>query len=328
MSRHHAPRHPPLAVLCAAGLAACWLYAAAASAQLPGTLYGSIFDEKGQGIEGVKITITDPDNTTFKQEESSGKGGRYTIFVPSTLPAYTVAFEKSGYQPFSVSAVKMVARQRTRRNFDMMSVAAAVAAAPGGQAAFDQAEAGKGDAVKSYNVGVQAYNAGQFEDAVTAFNLALGKNAELAQAQAALARTYRQLGNHQEALAAAEKAIAANQDTNDMQQVLFDAYTSLGQTDKANAALAAMKSGDPSKASLNLFNQAAELYNRGDMAQAKSSLEQVIQLDPNHAKAHYLLALCVAGEDAPRAKQLLEKFIALAPEDPDAETAKEMIKYL
>ena len=49
---------------------------------------------------------------------------------------------------------------------------------------------------------------------------------------------------------------------------------------------------------------------------------------PDHAKANYLLGIALVGEDPAKAKGLLEKFIALAPNDPDAATAKEMLQYL
>jgi uncharacterized GH25 family protein len=68
-------------------LAASFLLAAGAQAQLPGTMFGQIFDDKGEPIPGVKITITNPESPSFKQEETTDDRGRYSIFVANALPA-------------------------------------------------------------------------------------------------------------------------------------------------------------------------------------------------------------------------------------------------
>ena len=47
---------------------------------------------------GVKITVTNPESPSFKQEETTDDRGRYTIFVANALPAYTIAMSKEGFQ--------------------------------------------------------------------------------------------------------------------------------------------------------------------------------------------------------------------------------------
>ena len=57
--------------------------------------------------------------------------------------------------------------------------------------------------------------------------------------------------------------------------------------------------------------------------------EAIVAGQPNHAKSHYMLGMCYAGEDnKPKAKEHFEKFLSLAPDDPDAGTAKELLKYV
>ena len=90
-----------------------------------------------------------------------------------------------------------------------------------------------------------------------------------------------------------------------------------------------MQAENPEKAGLNLYNRGADLYNVGQIAEAKAIFEQILQGQPNHAKTHYMLGLCyVSEDDKPKAKEHLSKFLELAPNDPDAATAQEMIKYL
>jgi cytochrome c-type biogenesis protein CcmH/NrfG len=55
-----------------------------------------------------------------------------------------------------------------------------------------------------------------------------------------------------------------------------------------------------------------------------------VQSNPGSARAHYMLGLCyVNAGDMPRAKEHLEAFLKLAPpNDPDAETARQMLEEL
>ena len=90
-----------------------------------------------------------------------------------------------------------------------------------------------------------------------------------------------------------------------------------------------MQAENPEKAGLNMFNQAADLYNSGNVAEAKKIFEQIVAGQPNHAKTHYMLGMCYAGEDnKAKAKEHFEKFLQLTPNDPDAGTAQEMLKYV
>ncbi len=70
-------------------------------------------------------------------------------------------------------------------------------------------------------------------------------------------------------------------------------------------------------------------YDANDMERAKARFTKVIQVDPNNAKAHYYLGLIYVGEGAnAEAKRSLERFVALAPDDPEAATASELIVFL
>jgi tetratricopeptide (TPR) repeat protein len=301
--------------------------AVAAHAQLPGTMFGQVFDEKGQPLAGVRITVTNPESPAFKQEETTDDRGRYTIFVSNSLPAYTIAMAKDGFQPFSMAGVKIPARQRTRRNFDLTPAAAAVAAQP--SAEEEAAAAAGAGIVKTYNEGVIALNANDLATAKAKFTEALEKNPEYGQAYGGMARVLWKEEAWQGALDNALKSVQYNPEDTEINQVLYAAYNGLGQKDKAEEVLKKMQAENPEKAGLNMFNQAADLYNSGNVAEAKKIFEQIVVGQPNHAKTHYMLGMCYAGEDnKPKAKEHFEKFLQLAPSDPDAGTAQEMLKYV
>ena len=133
----------------------------------------------------------------------------------------------------------------------------------------------------------------------------------------------------QPALDNALKSVQYNPEDTEINQVLYAAYNGLGQKDKAAEMLKKMQAENPEKAGLNMFNQAADLYNSGNVAEAKKIFEAIVAGQPNHAKTHYMLGMCYAGEDnKAKAKEHFEKFLQLAPDDPDAGTAQEMLKYV
>ena len=62
--------------------------------------------------------------------------------------------------------------------------------------------------------------------------------------------------------------------------------------------------------------------------EAAQALEKVLEVEPDHARAHYLLgvALFNTGQTGP-ASEHLRRFIELAPDDPDAVIAKDLLAY-
>lgn len=314
--------HRTLLLVAGAGIAlASW-----AGAQAPGTLFGIIFDANEEPLAGVTIVVTDPERPDFHQEFTSDKRGRYKIRLTNVIVPYDFSFSKEGYMPMNISGVKLSANHQERRNFRMQAVGAAVVP---GEAEVDVEEAAKGDAIKIYNEGVLALNAGDLDTAKMLFQDALVKKDDLGVAMAALARAHLELEEYSEATEWAQKAIDAETDADAMNQVLYSAYSALGDDARAHEALSRLQEADPEKASLNMFNEAADLFNAGKIEEAQVAFEKILQTNPDHAKSHYMLGLCYvnAGENA-KAKEHFSRFLELAPEDPDAATAAEMVKYL
>ena len=65
------------------------------------------------------------------------------------------------------------------------------------------------------------------------------------------------------------------------------------------------------------------------MALAKERIGKVLQVDPNYPQAYYYLAVINLNQDASaEAKSNLERFLQLAPNDPNANSARQMLKEL
>ncbi|MDX1382420.1 MAG: tetratricopeptide repeat protein [Thermoanaerobaculia bacterium] len=311
-------------------LAAALAASTIALGQLPGTLYGDIRDENEEPIPGVKITVVDPESPDNALEFESDKRGRYTVFVPNSLPTYTITLSKEGFQEKTLAGIKIPARQRRRGNFTMTSQAAAIEAMRAANPELDQpVEAGSGGFAELYNEGVEALNVGDLATAKARFQESLEKKPDYGPAHGGLAKVLWKQEDWEGAKLHGEKSLELNPDDKTVHQVLYAAYSGLGENAKANEILKEMQAENPEKAGKNMFNTAADLYNSGDIAQAKEMFIKILEVDPTQAKAHYLLGMCYVNEGAnAQAREHLQKFIDLAPNDPDAALAQEMMGYL
>lgn len=80
---------------------------------------------------------------------------------------------------------------------------------------------------------------------------------------------------------------------------------------------------------LEPYDRGIKLYNAGDLAGAREQFKKVLEIDAKHARAHYYLGLClISTEENSAAKQHLRRFLELAPDDPEAQSAKQMLEFL
>ena len=316
------------------------------AAQLPGTVYGQIFDANtGETLEGVQIIFTDPEAPSFREEHMSGKNGRFRIMLKNVVKhersGFSVELKKEGYVPRRVGNVRIPARQETRLsqlsgggdwNLTSIENAQQAQAALGGDLGaapeIDLEAQARGNAIKLYNQGSNALNSGDYDTAELMFVSALEKKADHVSAMGGLARVYSHRGDHVRAVEYAEKVAAEGEDLENMNQILYAGYDALGMDDKAEAALKALQASDMGKAGKNMFNKAADLLNSGQIPEAQVELEKLLAADPNHPEANYMLGICYAGSDPAKAKVQFEKFLSLAPDHADAPTAREMLTYL
>ena len=102
----------------------------------------------------------------------------------------------------------------------------------------------------------------------------------------------------------------------------------LGDEAGARQALDALIAGDPEWASTELYNHAVELFNTNEMVSAAAALERVVEAKPNDARAHFLLGMAKYNiGETDDARTHLTRFLELAPDDPDAALAREMLSY-
>lgn len=192
-----------------------------------------------------------------------------------------------------------------------------------------EAEGAVASARRIYNEGGEAFQAGDKVTALAKFRQAAELDPSITDAHHAIATLELANGNHEASAAAAEKALAMGSEDIRTLRVLYDAYDALGRTEELTEIAPRLAAVDPDFGGSKLLEQAADLWNGGQAEKAVALSRLALSMDPNLAKAYYFIGLQhLSNEENAEAKAALGKFVEMAPDDPEAATAKEMMAYI
>jgi tetratricopeptide (TPR) repeat protein len=294
-----------------------------------GRIIATITDDKGAPVEGAKVVLTRA-GTAYKIEKVSDKKGQVMLLVLDATQKYDLHIEKGGYGPYD-GPVKPKVEDTVRLSFVLPAIQAPAASA----ADAPKELSGADQAVLAYNEGVSALRGGNVATALPSLEKAASLNPKLPEAQAALAEVYLDQKRYGDARAAADRLLALKPGDPEGLRARYDALKGEGDNEKAREALDALTAADPksAEAAVRYFNEGAEKARTNKLEDAAVYFEKVVAIapaDPRFAKAHYILGLTYAKDDAKKAaaKEQLNTFLQMAPNDPDAGTAKEMLAYL
>lgn len=189
---------------------------------------------------------------------------------------------------------------------------------------------GRNAAVLAFNEGVGKLKAGDKEGAAAKFEEALKLNPELIEAYGVLADLYVDQKKYPQAIAAAERVLQAKPNDSAALTALYDSAVATGNKAKAESALGAMQEGVPGRdTAVRLLNKGVVDFNENRMPEALSAFEKAEKADPTFPKTQYMLGLTYANIDKKdQAKEHLVRFLEMAPDDENAETAKLMLEEL
>jgi tetratricopeptide (TPR) repeat protein len=202
---------------------------------------------------------------------------------------------------------------------------------------------GRDTAVRLFNEGAEASREKRTADAEAAFKKAIQVDPTLENAYSALSDMAIVQKHYDESLALADQLAKADPQNPEANTIRYNTYKQMAEEArvkkdtvrykdldaKAKAAFAAAQSSGQGASADSLFRQGVKLFNNNQIPQALSTFEQAVTVDPKFAKAYYMLGLSYANSgDTAKAKESLKKFIELAPADPDAKSAKEMLDSL
>ena len=292
-----------------------------------GRIIATVTDDAGAPLEGATVTLTRA-GAGYKLEKVSDKKGQVMLLILDATQEYQLDIAKPGYGPYQ-GPVKPKLQDTLRLTFALPKAAAAKPAADAKQLS------GADQAVLSYNEGVTALRGGDAAGAVPKLEKAASLNPQLPEVQVALAEVYLDQKRYADALAASDRFLAMKPGDPEGLRTRYDALKLAGDNEKAREALDALAAADPKnpEVAVRYFNEGAERARTGKLDEAAVFFEHVIQIapaDPKFAKAHYVLGLTYAKDDAKKAqaKEQLQTFLQMAPKDPDAATAKDMLAYL
>jgi len=255
-------------------------------------------------------------------------------FAPAFTGIATVAMEQGNYEEAAAAAERAVAlepesyralhlRYDAYRNLG--DEAKADAAAKALKEAGDISEATS----RIFREAVDAFEAGNMGIAKVRFHQALDLDPELVPAYANLAQIYNWEGNAERAAAMADEVLKRRPDDVTALKIRYEASIRLGDQEAARRALEPLVAADPDWAATALFDQAQALFNANRIEEAGVIAEEILEVRPDHPGSLYLAGLCAnSTSDTATAKARLEHFLEVAPDDPMAPTAREILSYL
>ena len=185
------------------------------------------------------------------------------------------------------------------------------------------------EAKKFHNEAVALVKAGDNAGAFAKFQEALNIDPTLQASQLGLATAAFKLGRNAEAATAAETVLKADPKNQAAIRVRYNACLGLGDKERLVDALMSLSAVEPAIAANGLLKLAFEAYDANDKVKTKERFLKVLVVDPNQPLAHYYLALAYVNEgDNGEARSHLERFLVLAPNSPEANTAREMLKQI
>src|SRR5438874_2422995 len=254
-----------------------------AASQSTGMIKGTVKDEKGQAVDGAKVTIDMTEGATRHFETKTGKKGDF-IQIGLMPGAYKVTAEK---EKLSASASLRV-RVGTPGEVNLVL---------GGGAGNDPALAAKtAELRKAFEDGVAASRAGNYDESVAAFNRAVEVNPKCADCYYNIGYAYSQKKDYTKAEEAYKKAIEVKPDYPEAYNGLANVYNAQRKFDEAAAAstkAAEISGGAPGALAGGnadaMYNQGVILWNAGKIPEAKKQFEAAIAANPSHAESHYQL---------------------------------------
>ncbi len=314
-----------LLMVVAAVLAAA-VIAAPAFAQTTGMVKGKVVDEKGQPIEGVKVTITSLDSGVNRSfTVTTRRNGEYAqVGIPPGQYRVLAEKEKIGAQS---KDVRVRLGDPTEVQFTLV---------PGAAVATKEAAARAAQVQALFDAGVTASKANDFDTAITKFQEAIVVLPNCYDCYYNIGQANAQKKDYAKSEEAFKKAIELKPDYADAYNGLATIYNAQKKFDEAAAAsqkaaeigaAAAGAGGATGGGNVNaLYNQGVIAWNAQKVDEAKSRFEEALKVDPNHADSHFQLGMCLVNlaKYADALKEF-ETYMTLAPEGQFAAQAKALI---
>ncbi len=293
------------------------LTALAALAGSQGRVVGKVTDGQGKPVEGVKITVTTSALAKFKMELTTDKDGKWQTILNDATIIYTYLFEKQGY--LSVKTDKKVPVASTGELLNVQLLTQEQAIATGVVKTVED------PFTKAFNESVDMLKGEDLDGAWAKAQeaLTLGPDKAVALKLGASIASKRKDWDH--VIEMGEKSLALDPENTDLYGSLIEAYRAKGNKAKLAEYEKKFAAANPDKPEI-LYNQAVELYNKGEAKTAEPILKQILTANPDYANAHYLIGMCYVNlGKVPELRKHFKEYLRLDPKGKEAGTAKDML---
>jgi tetratricopeptide (TPR) repeat protein len=336
--------------------ALCWGQTTAISGQVKGT--------DGQPLKGALIKIQRTDIKGNYKVKTDKKGHYY--YGGLGLGVYNVTVEVDGKDVDGVTGVRTTNGQSPEVNFDLKQAQARAAAGaepeepergmtPAQKAEYEKNKKAKEDAMAHNKALNDAFNAGRVAEEGKNWDVAVQqfeKASEIDPKQhvvwSHLADSYINLAGTktgaerdadlQKGVADYQKAVELQPENPAYHNNYGLALAKMKKMDEAQAELTKAAQLDPTQAGKYYYNLGAVYVNTNQPDAATAAFKKALEVDPNYADAYYQIGIVMVGKattnsdgkivpPAGTAEQF-QKYLALAPNGPFAESAKQMLTTL
>jgi tetratricopeptide (TPR) repeat protein len=291
-----------------------------------GQVKGKVVDAKDQPVEGAVVLIEATDGMGRKYNTKTNRRGEYI---------------QIGLQPgqYRITVTKDSLSDMREQKIGLDVAEVNLKLVPGGGGGNVSAEERKKAeariaAIKgNFEAGVNASNAGNFDEAIAKFNAVLVEVPKCTECYTNIAAVHMRKKEFDQAEGMYKKAIEINPSSFDAYNGLANVYNAQKKFDlAAEASAQAQKLGAaaPGGASASsVFNQGVIAWNASKIADAKKSFQEAIKLDPKLADAHYWLGMANLNEgNMPDAAKAFDEYLKLAPTGQYAEQAKGILTQI
>lgn len=272
----------------------------------------------GLYIGRVRVTVVENNQPVMTKGEAIGD----EIFLATGVDS-TANFDLSKAPPAAPAATAKAEPDAPKNEKELADL----------RKKIEDEAAAQGVMNKAFEEGKTAFNAKNYDDAITKFKAAIDKIPTPPPAGVAdviwanLARTYDATKNYEESAVAYKKAIEYKPAESNYYLNLSLAQIALGKLDESQVSIQKAAELNPGNAGMAYYNMGATLINRNQPTEAVTFFKKSIELDPKYANAYYQLGLTLIGTGAMGdAQSYLKKYIELVPTGQDSDTAKALIE--
>lgn len=309
--------------------------ATAGAASPAATVHGTVVDEQGNPLAGVQVVVGTAESSE-RLQATTKKKGVFVVRVPDrnavweihcSLPGYgdVVELVQPGSRDMSFVEVKMTALRDVPVTAPEEPLRERSTPAP----TTGDGDEARSDAITVFNQGATALQEGDLATAEAAFRQSAVIDPSFAEAHRALAAIAMEREDYAAAAVSAERLLELKPDDAEAARTVYYAAMMVGDPDRLAAATRRVLAMAAEASDGEILGHARDLFQNNAQALARAVLEPLVEARPEEAEAHYLLGLsCNSLGDVEKAREAFRAFLALAPDHPDAASARSMLEYL